>query len=69
MSTVPRLPSDASCPGVYSLDCEMVMSTSPVLSTELKPPETRSVVVVLLVFKTSPLFETSDELKKLLLTK
>ncbi|KAF0034140.1 hypothetical protein F2P81_014206 [Scophthalmus maximus] len=23
VSTVPRLPSDASCPGVYSLDCEM----------------------------------------------
>ncbi|AWP07465.1 putative RNA exonuclease 1 -like isoform 2 [Scophthalmus maximus] len=23
VSTVPRLPSDANCPGVYSLDCEM----------------------------------------------
>lgn len=28
VSTVPRPPSDISCPGVYSLDCEMVMTVA-----------------------------------------
>lgn len=41
VSTVPRLPSDTSCPGVYSLDCDMVIAAFlcfrfPALSAKLK---------------------------------